>query len=620
LRPCRPAVHWALVDDHHGTEIRRFRDEGNQGGSCFAYVCMNPTSSTQKPRFRFSKTIALLLALSLVAGACSDDSEATDGESEAADSANASSSGDPATGFDLDSSADPQSGSLDESSADETAADDAVSSGESENAVGEAAQAVEEDVARADESGRDAGGSGFFDEDRSDAGQLEDNTFENYGVRSFIETSIDPLSTFALDVDTASYSVGRQWLTEGVLPPLDSVRVEEYVNSFDYDYPAPAEGLTVVADGGPSPFNTGNVILRLGVQGEIVAEEDRPTAALTFVIDTSGSMDRQNRLELVKASLLTLLSELDRDDSVAIVTYSGGANVLLPPTSLRNRDEIAEVIESLETDGSTNLEAGLRAGYDLANESFRDDGINRVILASDGVANVGLTDPDGLVRLIRSDADRGIQLVTVGVGMGNFNDVVMETLADDGDGFYAYVDTQDEAEKLFSDDLVGTLLTVAIDGKIQVEFDDETVETYRLLGFENRAVLDQDFRNDAVDAGELGSGHQVTAVYELTLRRGVGDRDRLGTASLRWEDPEEGSVRETRLELTAGTVSTGWGDADEDFRLAVTVAAFAEILRGSQYAMEIDLDQVVSEAEALEHRGSDVRELTGLVREAVRLS
>ncbi len=446
--------------------------------------------------------------------------------------------------------------------------------------------------------------------------RLENNTFEFYGVRSFVETERDPLSTFALDVDTASYSITRQWLDSNTLPPFESVRVEEFVNSFDYDYPVPDNGLTVVADAGPSPFDEDRVILRLGVQAEQVANRDRPDAALTFVVDTSGSMDRDNRIELVKTALTRLVNELEGGDQVSIVTFGRSGEVLLEPTSVRDRDEILDAIDSLHTGGSTDLESGLRLGYGLADDGFARNGINRVILLSDGVANVGLTDPAGLVGLIRDDADRGIQLVSVGVGMGNYNDVLMETLADDGDGFYAYVNNQAEAEHLFSDDLVSTLLTVAIDSKIQVEFDESSVAAYRLLGFENRAVLDDDFRNDAVDAGELGAGHQVTALYELELRDGVGSRDRIGTAALRWEDPDTGAVIETRLEITGSVIDDVWADTSDDFRLAVTVGAFAEILRESQFAGDVSLAQVADEAERLADHSSDIAELVELVRRA----
>lgn len=554
-----------------------------------------------------------MLAISLGASACGgDSSDSSDSEGAFFDETEeAVEQNDASRGGDAEAEIVTDAGGVDED-----AADAAVAGADDEEAMEDDSEESEDSDEGESASEAPADG-GFFEE--PDRDQEEDNTFEDYGVRSFIDTADDPLSTFALDVDTASYSIARQWLGQGSLPPQDSVRVEEFVNSFDYDYPAPNDGLTIVAEGGPSPFDPDNIIVAVGVQAEVVSDADRPAASLVFVIDTSGSMGQDNRLELVKTSLIGLVQELDRDDTVAIVTYSDGADVLLEPTSARNDDEIIEAIEELQPNGSTNLEAGLEAGYDLANDAFQRNGINRVILASDGVANVGLTDPDGLVNMIRDDADEGIQLVTVGVGMGNFNDVVMETLADDGDGFYAYVDTEEEADKLFNEDLVSTLLTVAIDGKIQVDFDPDVVESYRLLGFENRAVLDDDFRNDDVDAGELGAGHQVTAIYELKL---VDDPrgNRLGTASLRWEDPETRDVRETRLELATSIVEDRWSNTSDDFRLAVTVAAFAEILRGSPFADDVSLDQVAEEAEAIAGRDDEVRQLVDLIRDADRLS
>ena len=507
-----------------------------------------------------------------------------------------------------------------------TGADDATDSGDAEAPVDSTIAAVASDEEAAGESPDSveeesrteaaAEGGGLFGDapaDEDDSDESEDNTFQDYGVRPFVAAGQDPLSTFALDVDTAAYSIAQRWVQDGQVPPADSVRVEEYVNSFDYDYRPPNDGLSVVADGGPSPYDDRNVIVRLGVQAEDVPAAERPPASLTFVVDTSGSMERQDRLGLVKTSLQRLVTELDDDDTVAIVTYSDGADVILPPTPVADAELILDAIDNLTTDGSTNLEAGLQQGYDLANESFRDGGINRVILASDGVANVGLTDPDGLVGLIRGDADRGIQLVTVGVGMGNFNDVTMEQLANDGDGFYAYVNDEAEADRLFSDDLISTLLTVAIDGKIQVEFDPNTVEQYRLIGFENRAVLDDDFRNDAVDAGELGAGHQVTALYEITLQPGVGSADRLGTAQLRWEDPDSGDVIETRLELSGAILSDTWGDTADDFKLAVTVAAFAELLRESPYTGDVGLQQIAEEARSLAQSNGSLNEFADLV-------
>ncbi len=525
-------------------------------------------------------------------------------------------------------------GSGDDASGDETDVGGNASSEEAVSSTSPAFELEESDDASdfAEESAADAplpeagnAAGGLFDEATTavEERDAEDSaTFVDYGVRPFVPTDVDPLSTFALDVDTASYSVARGWVDSGAVPPLESVRLEEYVNSFSYDYRAPSDGLAVTADAGPSPFNADNVIVRLGIQAEQVANADRPDATLTFVVDTSGSMDRSNRLDLVKSSLSRLVVELEPRDQVAIVTYSDGADVLLPPTSVEESDVILGAIDSLATTGSTNLEAGLQRGYDLADQAYVDGGINRVILASDGVANVGLTDPDGLAQLIRDDADRGIQLVTIGVGMGNFSDVTMEQLADQGDGFYAYVDTQAEADRLFTDDLVSTLLTVAIDGKIQVEFDPATVSEYRLLGYENRAVLDEDFRNDAVDAGELGAGHQATALYELVLADGVDAGDPLGTAQLRWEDPDTGSVVETRLELAGSILEPSWLDTSSDFRLAVTVASLAEILRDSPHRGDITLEQIRAEAGALEDEigGGETAELWQLIDDIIALS
>ncbi len=560
------------------------------------------------------KLLALLTALALIGAACSggdDSTEAGEDETttEAAEAVSADESEQLAGGSDAEADMAVEEAMEEESS------DEAMEGDATEAAAMDADTEVEAGESRS--AARDEGG--FFGETSEDeeAEDLEDsNTFQDYGVRPFVDTARDPLSTFALDVDTASYAVGREWLNSGAVPPFESVRVEEYLNSFTYDYRAPSEGLNVEADGGPSPYDEDNVIVRIGVQAEQVSNSERPDASLTFVIDTSGSMDRSNRLELVKTSLIRLTEELGNADSVSIVTYSDNAEIILPPTSVRNSDEIIDAINRLQPTGSTNLEAGLQQGYDLANESFQLGGINRVVLASDGVANVGLTDPDGLARLIREDADRGIQLVTVGVGMGNFNDVVMEQLADKGDGFYAYVNDEREAEKLFGDDLVSTLLTVAIDGKIQVEFNEDVVEEYRLIGFENRAVLDSDFRNDDVDAGELGAGHQVTALYELKINSDFRNADQIGTAQLRWEDPEEGSVRETRLVLTPSMVDDRWNETADDFRLAVTVAAFAELLRESPHTGEIDFGQVLDEAEALSPGSGAIEELAELVRRA----
>ncbi len=455
-----------------------------------------------------------------------------------------------------------------------------------------------------------------------------DTRFEDYGYRDFILTARDDTSTFALDVDTGAFTIGRRAIENGSLPPRESVRPEEYINAFDYDYRAPRSGLDISVHGGPSPFNNRNHLVRVGVQAEIVDDEDRGPAALTFVIDTSGSMDRPDRLGLVKQSLLTLVAQLDRtgtaDDTVAIVTYSDTSGVVLEPTAMADKRDIIDAINDLGPGGSTNLEAGLREGYDLAREGFQRGGINRVILLSDGVANSGQTDPDALAALIRDDADRGIHLVTVGYGMGDFNDITMEQLADKGDGFYAYVDTEDEADRLFEDELTSTLLTVAKDAKIQVQFDEDIVEAYRLIGFENRGIRDSDFRNDDVDAGELGAGHQVTAIYEIELEEGVSlnDRAELGTVNLRWEDPASGEVIEIDEDIDLRDIEERWANTPDDFQLATVVATLAEKLRENPYADDVDVEDLAVEAERLaEAYGTDsVDELADLIARVARLS
>ncbi len=557
-------------------------------------------------RSNVNKTVAAVVAVGTLLAACGSDDDASDDSSTAdLDSGRtgdgAEGGGDAEGEFSQDETANTES-PAEEATADVAAEEgggttDAATELDSGTDQSPPVVDVEDEF---DESSPEGGGL-FEEEDPGDAeGRFDDNRFQDYGYRDFVAAADDPLSTFALDVDTGSYSVGRRFLDEGALPPRESVRPEEYVNAFDYDYDTPRDGLDISVDGGPSPFNDDNVLVRVGVQGEIVADEDRGDAALTFVIDTSGSMDRDDRLGLVKESLTLLVDELNDDDTVAIVTYSDSSGIVLEPTRVRDRDRIIDAIDELGPGGSTNLESGLREGYALAREAFNEDGINRVVLASDGVANAGVTDPDQLAAMIREDADNGIDLVTVGFGMGNFNDVTMEQLADNGDGFYAYVDTIDEAEKLFEEDLTSTLLTIAKDAKIQVEFDDEFVEAYRLIGFENRGVRDSEFRDDSVDAGELGAGHQVTAIYELELVDGVSldDRAELGVVALRWEDPDSGDVTEIDEDIDLRDIEPRWSDTPDDFQLATVVVTFAEKLRDNPYADDVDVDALAEEASA----------------------
>ncbi len=451
-----------------------------------------------------------------------------------------------------------------------------------------------------------------------------DMFFEDYGVNPSIDTEDDNLSTFALDVDTGSYSVMRNYLNDGNLPPPESVRVEEYVNYFDQGYESPPahQAFGIYIDGGPSPF-TQTVryeMIRVGIQGYQVSAEDRKPAALTFVIDVSGSMDMDNRLGLVKHSLEMLVEQLHRDDTVSIVVYGSEARVALEPTRGSDSGRILKAIYSLQPEGATNAEAGLRLGYRMAMEAYMQDGINRVILCSDGVANVGETGPDAILEEIDHYVAEGITLTTIGFGMDNYNDTLMEQLADNGDGFYAYVDDRDEARKLFIDEITGTLQTIALDAKVQVEFDPEVVKNYRLVGYENRAMDDEDFRDNDVDAGEIGAGHSVTALYEVKLY--PESHGKIATVFMRWEDPDTHQVVEISKDFNADQLAYDFRESDPYFQRAVVVAEYAEVLKGSYWAEESSLDDIYDEARRLEeylYRDESMEEFADLVKMANRL-
>lgn len=415
-------------------------------------------------------------------------------------------------------------------------------------------------------------------------------------ISPYTLTVDDNRSTFALDVDTASYSAARNYLTSGSWPPAELVRVEEFVNAFDYSYPQPEAGTFAISvDSAPSPFGAaGRQIVRVGIQGQAIDTSERNDAVLTFVIDVSGSMADANRLPLVKQSLQMLLDELRPSDRVAIVVYGDEARVVLEHTGLDERARIGAAIDDLTNQGSTNAEAGLRLGYELAGRAFQRGANNRVILLSDGVANVGATGPEAILRAIRDYAAQGIYLTTVGFGMGDYNDYLMEQLANDGNGNYAYVDTLSAARRVFVENLTGTLQVIAKDAKVQVEFNPAVVAQYRLLGYDNRAVADADFRNDAVDAGEIGAGHSVTALYEVVLTE-QGQGDAL-TVMLRWADPASGAVSEIATPFTSQQFGADFAAATPELRLAVAVAGFAEVLRASPYAAEWTLDEIAQVA------------------------
>ena len=408
--------------------------------------------------------------------------------------------------------------------------------------------------------------------------------FKGHGTNPFIDPEDDNLSTFGMDADSASYSVMRRYLQDGYLPPTEAVRVEEFINAFDYDYTPPTDtAFALHLEGAPSKFGEGKrlQLLRIGIQGRAVPDTDRKDAVLTFVIDVSGSMGMENRLELVKKALRLLVKQLRPADKIGIVVYGTDARVVLPHTSVVNREHILERIDSLCPEGVTNLEDGLHTGYELAQKNSENDCINRVILCSDGVANAGQTASDALLKQVRNCVDNDdIFLTTVGFGMGNYNDPLMEELAKKGNGNYAYVDTLNEARRIFVENLTGTLQTIAKDAKVQVKFNPDTVRQFRLIGYESRQMKHEDFRNDEADAGEIGSGHSVTALYEVKIERGV-DSGKLAKVSIRYEDPDTQEVTEVSEKFAVEDLKAKFEDASQGLQFAATVAQFAEILRES---------------------------------------
>ena len=446
--------------------------------------------------------------------------------------------------------------------------------------------------------------------------------FQHYGVNPFIDTEDDQLSTFAIDVDTASYTIARRFLDDGHLPDQNSIRVEEFVNYFDQGYAAPTDdAFAIHVDGSPSPFGNGNHwLMRVGLQGKELLDEQRQDATLVFTIDVSGSMAREDRLGLVQRSLRLLVDELRSDDKVAIVTYGDRGSVLLEATEARERGKILQAIDSLQPGGSTYVEDGLKVAYKLAVDEVQSDRITRVMVLSDGVGNVGNTGPDSILRQVQEHVDQGVTLTTVGFGMGNYNDILMEQLANDGDGAYYYVDTLAEARRIFVDDLTGTLQVIAKDAKVQVEFNPEVVSRYRLLGYENRDVADDDFRNDAVDAGEIGAGHSVTALYELKLREDT--EGVIGTVYMRYEDVGLNEVVEINREFQRSDLDTAFDEAPSTFQLSAVVAEFAEVLRGSYWAREGSLQAVADQARRVQQLlpdSTDVADFASLAVQAAGL-
>ena len=439
----------------------------------------------------------------------------------------------------------------------------------------------------------------------------------------FLTVARDPLATFSVDVDTASYANVRRFLNQGTLPPPDAVRIEEMVNYFDYDYAPPTDGrpVRVHAEVGSAPWQPEHRLVRIGIQGREVSLEERARANLVFLIDVSGSMNDRDKLPLLKDGMRMLVRNLGEDDRVAIVVYAGASGLVLPSTPGYRTRRILAALDQLSAGGSTNGGAGIQLAYDVAVANFVEGGVNRVILATDGDFNVGVTNNGELTRLIEEKAKTDVFLSVLGFGTGNYNDAGLEALADRGNGNYAYIDNIREARKVLVQEMDGTLVTIAKDVKFQVEFNPAEVNAYRLIGYENRILEDQDFNDDAKDAGEIGAGHSVTALFEVIpngVRTNVpgvdplryqtatrpSDRAEGGemlTVKIRYKDPD-GDI--SRL-MEAPLVDRGRGfeSASADFRFASAVAGFGMILRDSPHKGSASFDAVIRLAES--NRGED---------------
>jgi Ca-activated chloride channel family protein len=455
----------------------------------------------------------------------------------------------------------------------------------------------------------------------------------------FVSVDTAPLSTFSIDVDTASYSNMRRFLAQGSLPPADAVRIEELVNYFDYDYDDPRDGrpIAVHTELAPAPWAPSHQLLHIGMQGKRMDARELPPRNLTFLVDVSGSMSDENKLPLLKRSFRALLETLDAEDTVSMVVYAGASGAVLEPTPANRQRTILEALERLEAGGSTNGGDGIELAYRLSQQHFQEQGVNRVILATDGDFNVGTTSQGELVRLIEKKREAGVFLTVLGFGMGNYKDSTLEQLADKGNGNYAYIDTFQEARKVLVEEGGASLVTIAKDVKIQVEMNPRYVGAYRLIGYENRALRAEDFNDDEKDAGEIGAGHTVTALYEiLTPEQAHAE---LSVDALRYSRPAPaaGSDRNGEIALVKVRYKAPQGRRSElvgfavmpraidsrrkssdAFRFSAAVASFGMLLRHSEHAGASSFDLVMDLAEGAlgSDRGGYKQEFLGLVEQA----
>ncbi|WP_437877071.1 vWA domain-containing protein [Sorangium sp. So ce513] len=447
--------------------------------------------------------------------------------------------------------------------------------------------------------------------------------YRDYGVNPVEDPAKDRLSTFAIDVDTASYAIARRKILEGSLPPYQAVRAEEFLNYFDYGYAPPATGpFAVHIAAAPSPFTVGHHLVRVAVQGKRVPLKERTPVHLVYLVDTSGSMHSPDKIELAKKSLRMLTESLKPGDTVALCTYAGSVREVLPPTGVESKGKILAAIADLTAGGSTAMASGIDLAYDLAARTLVKGHVNRVIVLSDGDANVGPTSHEEILKTIKRARDKGITLSTIGFGQGNYKDEMMEQLANQGDGNYAYIDSEAQARRVFSEQVGGMLQVIARDVKIQVEFDPELVKSYRLIGYENRNVADRDFRNDKVDAGEIGAGHSVTAIYDVELKPAAlkGGASPL-VARLRHKAPlGSDKAEETVFRMAPGAIAPTFDAAPADLRFAAAVAGFSEILRHSPHARSWRLSDVEKIARGAASSKGDQQEFIGIVRRASALA
>ncbi|MBI3219692.1 MAG: von Willebrand factor type A domain-containing protein [Bacteroidetes bacterium] len=457
------------------------------------------------------------------------------------------------------------------------------------------------------------------------------NTEEYAGIseNGFHDPLKDPLSTFSIDVDAASYSNIRRFIHLGQRPPKDAVRVEEMINYFDYDYAQPKgeDPFSITTEISSAPWNPKHKLVHIGLQGKNIAKDNLPPSNLVFLIDVSGSMSDENKLPLLKASFKLLVEQLREQDRVAIVVYAGAAGLVLPSTSGSDKQRIIEALENLQAGGSTAGGAGIRLAYEIAKENFKKGGNNRVILATDGDFNVGESSNDAMEKLIESKRNDGIFLTTLGFGMGNYKDSKMEVLADKGNGNYMYIDSILEAQKALVNEFGGTLFTIAKDVKLQIEFNPAKVKSYRLIGYENRMLKSEDFNNDKKDAGELGSGHSVTALYEV-IPVGVESSfdlvDALKYQPVKKQDPVQVNKSDLSNEILTVKFRYKKPDGDvsklivhplvdehvaiektsENFRWSAAVAGFGMILRESEYVKNYSAAEAIKLAQGA--KGKDV--------------